>query len=128
MSGDSGERMAEVRRADFSMPEMIGVEIRETRYEPAPLRNFARSIQSEGDAVEFIVKTDKPIPIRALGPALYVGDTVVTEVTQIASNTYRFVAPTRKALKRGAPIHLGWTGQLPNLSVRSAFEYQLQDQ
>ena len=31
------------------------------------------------DVVKVIVRTDGPIPGRALGPALYVGETAVTE-------------------------------------------------
>ena len=123
-SSDSGERLPDPPRADLSMPKMLDVQIRETTFEPRPLRNFASSLPSGGDAVEFIVKTDAPIPIRALGPALYVGETPVTEVTQIGPNTYRFVAPSRQTLQGDAAIRLGWTGQTPT-AEQSAFRYQL---
>src|SRR4051812_43045800 len=113
-----------VRAVDLSMPKMLDVEIRETRFEPRRLRNFASSLPGGSDAVEFIVKTDRPIPIRALGPALYIGETPVTEVTQIRPNTYRFVAPTRKDLKQDAAIRLSWTGQPPTERESTAFRYR----
>ena len=125
MSSDSGERMPDAPRADLSMPKMLDVKIRKTTFEPRPLRNFVSSLPSSGDAVEFIVKTDGPIPIRALGPALYVGETPITEVSELGPNTYRFVAPMRKNLKRNAAIRLTWTGQPHTGRGRAAFRYRL---
>jgi len=88
------------------------------------LRGFVSSLRS-GDAVEFIVTTDGPIPGRAVGPALYVGDVVVTEVTTVGPNTYRFVTLALKRLKTNAPIVLSWTGQRPRDSKDAAFRYTL---
>jgi hypothetical protein len=125
MSGDAGKRLPDPPRADFSMPRVLDIEMRATKFEAPRLRNFASSLPSGGDAVEFIVKTDGPIPGRALGPALYLGETPITEVTKIGANTYRFVAPTREGLQQGAPISLGWTGQLPAAVKSDAFRYRL---
>jgi hypothetical protein len=96
MTSDSGERLPDAPRADFSMPNVLDIEMKATTFDAPRLRNFDSSLPSAEDAVEFIVKTDRPIPIRALGPALYVGETPVTEVTEIGPNTYRFVAPRRE--------------------------------
>lgn len=125
MTSDSGERLPDLPRADFSMPKVLDIQIRATKFETPRLRNFASSLSSSDDAVEFIVTTDGPIPIRALGPALYVGETAVTEVTEVGPNTYRFVAPTREGLERDAPISLSWTGQLPTDRERAIFRYRL---
>ena len=125
MSSDTGERLPDPPRADFSMPKVIDIQIRATKFEASRLRNFTSSLSSSDDAAEFVVKTDGPIPIRALGPVLYVGETPVTEVTEVGPNTYRFVAPARRELKRDTPIHLGWTGQPITESERTAFRYQL---
>jgi hypothetical protein len=103
---------------------VLDIQMRATRFEAPRHRNFTSSLAS-GDGVEFIVKTNGPIPGRALGPALYVGETVVTEVTEIGPNTYRFVAPSRKGLKRDAPINLSWTGQPPTDVKGAAFRYRL---
>ena len=96
MSGDSGERLPDLPRADFPMPKVLDIQIRVTTFEAPRLRNFTSSLPRSDEAVEFIVQTDGPIPIRALAPALYVGDAAVTEVTEVGPNTYRFVAPMRE--------------------------------
>lgn len=125
MSVDSGTRMPDPPRADFSLPQVIDIAIKATSFDPPKLRNFAPSLPPSSDAVEFIVKTDAPIPVRALGPVLYVGTTPVTEVSEIAENTYRFIAPTRKDLRQDAEIALGWTGQKPDAGMRTTFRYRL---
>jgi hypothetical protein len=124
MSTDAGERLPDAPRPDFTLPKVLDIQMRATRFEAPRHRNF-RSALPSGDGVEFIVKTDGPIPGRALGPALYIGDTVVTEVTEVGPNTYRFVAPVREGLKRDAPISLSWTGQLPTDVKSAAFRYRL---
>ena len=125
MSSDGGERLPDLPRPDLSMPKVLDIQIRATKFEPPRLRNFASSLSSSDDAVEFIVKTDGPIPIRALGPVIYAGETAVTEVTEVGPNTYRFVAPTREGLRQDAPISLGWTGQRPRDAQSAAFRYRL---
>jgi hypothetical protein len=125
MSNDSGERLPEPPRPDFKMPNVLDIEMRAVEFERPRHRNFTSSLPSEGEAVELIVKTDRPIPIRALGPVLYVGGTPVTEVTEIGPNTYRFVAPARESLRRDAPIRLGWTGQPPRDVEDAAFRFRL---
>jgi len=124
MSNDAGERYPDAPRPNFTLPKVLDIQMRATRIEAPRHRNFTSALPS-GDAVEFIVKTDGPIPGRALGPALYVGETVVTEVTTIGPNTYRFVAVGSKVLTRGAPIILGWTGQRPSESEVTTFRYRL---
>ena len=125
MSSDAGERMPDRQRVDFSLPTVLDVQIRATRFEPPRLNNFISALFRSGEAVEFVVRTDGPIPIRALGPALYVGETPVTEVTQVGPNTYRFVALTRQGLRQGAPIRLGWTGQGPGATRDTDFRFRL---
>jgi hypothetical protein len=58
--------------------------------------------------VEFMVRTDGPIPVRALGPALFVGDVAVTECERVEDTLYRFLAFDIDQLRQGAPIAWGW--------------------
>jgi hypothetical protein len=125
MSSDDGRRLPDLPRPDFTMPRVVDIEVRAIKFKQPRHRNFTSSLPRGGDGVEFIVKTDGPIPIRALGPALYVGETAVTEVTEIGPNTYRFVAPARKGLARNAPISLSWTGQPPKDVNGTTFRYRL---
>ena len=62
-------------------------------------------------AIEFTVTTDGPFPVRALGPALYVGQTAVIESEQVEGERYRFLAFEPDALEEGAPIALGWSAR-----------------
>jgi hypothetical protein len=126
MSSDQGERLPEAPRLDFTLPRVVDVQIRPTVFVPARRRNITSSLSYSDDAVEFIVRTDRPIPIRALGPALYVGDTAVVEATEVGENTYRFVAPTRAGLEAGAPIGLGWTGLPPGEEGATDFRFELE--
>jgi hypothetical protein len=122
MSPDAGERL-DAPRPDFALPKVLDIQVRGTTFHAPRHRNFTSALPS-GDGVEFIVKTDGPIPGRALGPALYVGETVVTEVSTIGENIYRFVAPRRDDLKLDAPITLSWTGQAPKGAIDPAFRYR----
>lgn len=125
MSIDSGTRLPDPPRADFTLPNVVDIQIRATTFDPRKPRNFSPTLPSSKDAVEFIVKTDGPIPIRALGPALYVGTTPVTEVTEISENTYRFVAMSKADLKQDSEIILGWTGKAPASGGKAVFRYHL---
>jgi hypothetical protein len=125
MSRDAGSRLPDPPRADFSLPKVLGITIRAAPFKAPRHRNFRSALKSSKDAVEFIVTTDGPIPGRAIGPALYVGSTAVTESSEIGPNVYRFVAMTRKGLKRAAPITLSWTGEAPKAVKTAAFRYRL---
>ncbi|MGW6981662.1 hypothetical protein ACWGE1_19830 [Streptomyces sp. NPDC054932] len=102
---------------------MLAVEARLIRYEPPQHRNFRSALPEGGDAVEFLVETDAPIPARALGPTLHVGDTIMMEVTALDATHYRFLGFDLERLQRGAPIALGWSGDLePERSTPFRFE------
>jgi hypothetical protein len=124
MSSDPGVRLPNAPKPNLALPKVLDITIRATKFEAPRHRNFLSALPS-GDAVEFIVTTDGPIPGRALGPALYIGETVVTEVSPVKPNTYRFVTVAIKGLKRNAPIILGWTGQRPGKSSGATFRYRL---
>jgi hypothetical protein len=125
MSRDPGSRLPDPPAVDFALPKVVNIEIRATTFKAPRHRNFKSALKNSNDAVEFIVTTDGPIPTRAVGPALYVGETAVTEASEIGPNTYRFVAMTRKGLKRTAPMVLSWTGEAPKPVKNPAFRYRL---
>jgi hypothetical protein len=125
MSSDAGGRLPDLPRVDFALPEVLDLRIRPTAFDPPRLNNFDSALPRTADAVEFVVTTAGPIPARALGPALFVGETAVTEVTQIAPDTYRFVALTREGLDIGAPISLGWAGDSPEEVKETRFRFEL---
>jgi hypothetical protein len=112
MSSDAGSRQPDDPKADFRLPELVDVRTRRIDFEPPRHRHFESDLAQYQEAVEFVVVTDGPIPIRSLGAALFVGDTALTEVSPVDENSYRFVAFRPNELHDGAGITLGWTGQV----------------
>ena len=125
MTSDPGGRQADAPKPDFRLPEVLDLRVQRVPFEPPRHRNFESALARFGgqEVVEFLVQTATPIPIRALGPALYVGDVAVTEVTQLEPTTYRFVAFSPEALRAGAPITLGWSGQAEDQPPPTRFSY-----
>jgi hypothetical protein len=110
---DPGHRVPDPPRYEFVMPAVRDVRIEAAKMEGPRLRNFRSSLPVGIDTFAIVVTTEGPIPTRAEGPALFIGDAMVAEVTEVGPNTYRFVAHAPAELKRGAPIRLGWTGEGP---------------
>jgi hypothetical protein len=124
MSTDSGNLEPEAPKPDFELPELVDLRVRRVHFEAPKLRNFRSTFAEQHEAVEFVITTDRPIPIRALGPALFVGKTPVTDARPLRKkNAYRFLAFDPQSLKPGAPISLGWSGQ-PRGERRSQFVYE----
>jgi len=124
---DPGSREPKTRRPAFGLPEILDIEIRRVPFAAPKRRNFESALARYKEAIEFTVRTDRPIPTRALGPVLYVGDTPVTECAPVETNTYRFLAFEPKALKRGAPITLGWSGERAEERRLTKFRYERAD-
>jgi hypothetical protein len=124
MTGDSGRRVPGRRGLPFRLPRVLEIEVRKSEVGPKELRNFKSALVLRDDAVDIVVRTDRPIPSRALGPALFVGSTALTEVDEVAPNTYRFTNFGHQELSEDAEIRLGWTGQAPVEAPRSKFRYR----
>jgi len=60
------------------------------------------------DAIEFEVRISEAFPIRALGPALWVGNVALTSA-DAEGLTYHFFAFEEDKLQPGAPISVGWS-------------------
>ena len=128
MATDAGSRESDAPKPDFTLPEVLELRSRRVRYEPPQHRNFESALAHHREAVEFVITTDRPIPIRALGPVLYVGDTPVGESAPLRQkNAYRFLAFDADALKPGAPVSLGWSGTAPKTRRRTKFAYERSD-
>jgi hypothetical protein len=111
MTSDPGQREPRGRRPDIDLPRVVSVSSRLRRLDPPARRNFDSELPRLEQTVEFLVETEGPIPARALGPVLYVGDTPVTEVQVDDDTHYRFTALQPTGLQDGAPMTLGWSGQ-----------------
>jgi hypothetical protein len=123
MSSDSGVKQPEAPKPDFELPNVVDLSVRRIRFRPRKPRNFESVFSQEDEAVEFVVSTDAPIPVRALGPALYVGQTAVVESEEVEPNVYRFLAFDDDGLRKRAAISLGWSGD-PDTRRRTTFRYE----
>jgi hypothetical protein len=124
MSSDSGEQIRGRRSVRFRLPNIVEVEIRPSTYDAPRHRNFKSDLVRQSGAVDFVVRTDRSIPSRALGPALFVGSTPVTEMSEIEPNVYRFSSLGNLDLEEDAEIRLGWTGQPPAGLSPSKFRFR----
>ncbi len=92
------------RRVHLDEPRTyyVGTERRETR-----------------EIVELLATTSEPLPVRAITPALVVGDTVVPDYEPEGANRYRFVAFEPDQLREGAAVRWGWPGNPERLTETS---------
>jgi hypothetical protein len=121
---DEASKEPPLPRPNWKLPEIVDLHISIIPYHESPkLRYFKSYLSRYESAVQFLVKTSEPIPLRALSPALYVGNTPVVEVQGIDENSYRFLAFEPEKLEEGAPISLGWIEQRERERVQSKFRY-----
>jgi hypothetical protein len=113
MTDDPGIRERRPR-PDFDLPRVVAVTSRLTTFEPPKHRNFESQVPRVEGTVEFLVETDGPIPIRALAPVLYVGETPAAAVGADDDTHYRFVVLEPSRLRDGEPVALGWMGAPPS--------------
>lgn len=124
MSTDAGQPVSQAPRPEWQLPDVLDIEVRRIRYQPRRTRNFESALSGYKEAVEFMVRTSGPIPARALGPALFVGDVRVVESEPAGENRYRFLAFDLERLERGAQIAWGWLDAPEEERKRTKFRYQ----
>jgi len=124
MSTDAGSPIAPRSPFRFRLPRILKLTIRRIRYEAPKLRYFESSLSRYDQAIEFIVETDEPVPTRAYGPALFVGNVEVHNSELIDETTWRFLHFEPQTLKPGAPISWGWMKDPRKKRVRTDFRYE----
>lgn len=108
----------------FRLPAVTGVEIRRVRFDqPKRFYSQGRLVEAQ-DAVELLIRTNGPLPVRDLTPVIFIGDTPVDEYQQIDVNFYRFFAYEFERLTAGASISLGWP-YAPESKIPSNFHFDL---
>jgi hypothetical protein len=116
--------MPEGPRPAWDLPEIRDIEIRRIPFEPRRPRNFESALADYKEAAEFRVRTSGPIPVRALGPALFVGSVQVIESEQVEGDLYRFLAFDLDRLESGAPIRWGWVNASEEEQRVTEFRYE----
>lgn len=122
MTSDAGAFEPRPRGPDFRLPDLVSVKASRTSYRPER-RTVPSALPTLPSTVELQVETSGPIPVRARGPVLHVGETTLTEVTADDATHYRFVALRPGDLQPGAPVSLAWSGDRPARSDDSPHRY-----
>jgi hypothetical protein len=124
MSVDSAGHVPPHKHANRQqIPDVVAVQAHHVRYK-TPRRLTAQGKDRHiSSAVEIVVETAEPLPIRALNPVLFVGETPLTIAEGEGDRRYRFLAPKPDDLKAGAAISIGWSSPgTPRQKTR--FTYQ----
>jgi hypothetical protein len=109
MTNDTGGPQGLHQFIDLSkLPDVVSLHIRHRQFDP-PRRVTKGGVDRDiAQAVEFEVEVSERFPIRALGPALWIGDQALT-VADSDGLIYRFYASEPERLANDAPIALGWS-------------------
>ena len=86
------------------LPAIVSVEASRVRYDPP--RQFyvgAQPVQVS-DAVELLIRTTAALPVRAISPVLFIGDTVIADYEVAGANLYRFFVFNLERALPGSPI------------------------
>ena len=102
MSTDAGSPIAPRKPFSLDLPHIRTLRIRRIPFEPPKLEHFKSSLSRYKEAIECIVDTDGPVPVRTYGPALFVGDVEVNQSERVDNTAWRLLAfePERQAAAR----------------------------
>jgi hypothetical protein len=117
-------------RPNWELPAIEHVAIQRMPFAPREARNFRSPLPAAPEACEIVVTLAAPLPIRAMGPVLNVGNTQLTESEALdkEGRKIRFWAMEPGVLKKGASISLAWGGSEDKTrAVRSKFIFTLPD-
>ena len=108
MATDSSSQLPAPEPTNIELPKVLDIQIRRIRFRPRRLRNFKSQLAKYTEAVEFMVQTDGPVPVRAIGPALMIGELRIIEGEKVEETLYRFLAFEIDRLEPRAQIYWGW--------------------
>jgi hypothetical protein len=126
MSSDAGSPIAPRKPFAVDLPPIRELRIRRVRFEPPQRAHFQSSLARHKEVVEFMVETDGEVPVRAYGPALFVGDVEVNQSEPVGKTTWRLLAFEPQRLKPGARISWGWMKDPKPNRQRTKYTYQVE--
>ena len=112
-------------RHEMNLPDVVDITMRRVPFKPPQYKYFRSALADHKEAIEFMVRLTGPVPIRALGPALFIGGVQVTEAEKVEETLYRFLAFNIKQLEAGAPIAFGWDNAKPAQRKETQFRFTL---
>jgi hypothetical protein len=108
----------------WALPRVLAVDFRSVKFDVPRTYFVGRERRQTSEALEIMVRTASPLPIRALSPAIYVGDLPVEDYEVAGHNLYRFLMFDIGGLRAGAPISLGWPGRPVATRIALAARYR----
>jgi hypothetical protein len=108
----------------LGLPRVTGVEVSRVKFDP-PKRFYSRGLLVEHrQAVQLLVRTTGPLPVRDLTPVIFIGDEEVNEYDEVGVNLYRFLVYDLEKLRAGATVALGWPFA-PEAKIPTDFHFNL---
>jgi hypothetical protein len=127
MDGDFTRQEVQAPALDIQrLPEIEYVRAVRVYYDKPVLYAEGALRKEANEAIEFQLTTSADFPIRALTPALFVGDIAVTEGRRVGERQYRFVSYGQPQFEENAPIALGWVGSGVPMRKPSRFIFHLE--
>ena len=124
MATDASRPIAGAPRPNWELPDIVDIKMSRVPFRPRQHKYFRSALAEHTEATEFLVRLTGPVPNRALGPALFVGETQVAECEAVGDNTYRFLAFDHQRLEPGAPIAWGWLDAPPEERKRTSYRFE----
>jgi hypothetical protein len=123
---DQPPRIEVAKPPQWELPPIVSLRVRAAQYQPRATRNFENPLGSARSAVEFVVTLKAPMPVRAVGPVLWVGEVRLTESEALdqEGKQLRFWSFDSSRLKAGAPIVMTWMGEQPPKRIKSKFKFE----
>src|SRR5262245_31893524 len=106
------------------LPQVRDISVELVRYREPRTYYVGIELRQALGGAEFLVRTAAPLPIRALSPALFVGEVPVLRYTTLGLLVYRFVGFDLTRYRPGAPLSLGWP-DYPESRVETPFRYTI---
>ena len=97
MATDASRPIAGAPRPNWELPDIVDIKMSRVPFRPRQHKYFRSALAEHTEATEFLVRLSGPVPIRALGPALFVGDTQVAEA-------HRFTAHNKRLPRTGSGL------------------------
>jgi hypothetical protein len=108
------------------LPRVVNLKICRVTVEPSKLRHSVPTRSAPSIAIEFLVETDGDVPVRAYGPALFVGGVEVNQSERIGPTTWRLLAFDYEHLTPGSPIKWGWMKAPASARASTRFRYKIE--
>jgi hypothetical protein len=104
----------------WHLPEVSTVIVNRVRYNNAKLRFENGRLVKKFQAIELLLNTSNEFPVRALSPALFIGERILSDFQIVGRNSYKFYAFNPEGLEQGMPIFIGWPG-FPKTKIKTRF-------